>query len=242
VQKVKYLPLIGLGLAVLAALALIAAGPGTRFELWSYDVGFSILRWAAHVGLGAAALALIGVAIVRRRSGWRILAAGAAGLVIGVAVAAVPWSYQQKAAKLPPIHDITTDPENPPGMIALLSRRKGARNLPMYAGRAIAAQQQKAYPDIAPALLKIPPAQAFDRARAVAERMGWTIVAATKQDGRIEAYDRTFWFGFTDDVVIRVRPAPGGSRVDIRSMSRIGRHDFGANAERVRAFLAAIKS
>jgi uncharacterized protein (DUF1499 family) len=242
VHGLKHVPPVGLALAVLAALALAAAGPGARFGLWPYDVGFAILRWAAYAGLGAAAVALVGLAIVRLRSGWRALAAGAAGVVVGVAVAAVPWSYQQKAARLPPIHDITTDAESPPGMIALLSRRKGARNLPLYAGRTVAAQQQKAYPDIVPAVLKVPPAQAFDRARAAADRMGWTVVAASRQDGRIEAYDRTFWFGFTDDIVVRVRPAPGGSRIDIRSMSRVGRHDFGANAERVRAFLAAVRS
>jgi uncharacterized protein (DUF1499 family) len=159
-------------------------------------------------------------------------------------VAAVPWGYQQKAAGLPKIHDITTDPESPPGMMALLPHRQGAQNLPMYAGKVVATQQKRAYPDIEPIVLKVPPAKAFDRVRAAVKRMGWTVVSsippAPNQDGRIEAYDRTFWFGFTDDVVIRVRPAPGGSRVDIRSASRVGQHDLGANAARVRAFMAAL--
>jgi uncharacterized protein (DUF1499 family) len=71
---------------------------------------------------------------------------------------------------------------------------------------------------------------------------GWTVVASDPASGRIEANDTSRWFRFTDDVVIRVAPDGAGSRVDVRSESRQGRSDFGVNAKRVRAYLAALRS
>ena len=110
-----------------------------------------------------------------------------------------------------------------------------------YGGPAIAAQQKKAYPDLKPAVLGVPPAQAFDRAVDAAKKQGWEIVAAVPAAGRIEATDTTRWFGFKDDVVIRVRPEGAGSRVDVRSVSRVGRGDVGTNARRIRGFLDALR-
>jgi uncharacterized protein (DUF1499 family) len=107
---------------------------------------------------------------------------------------------------------------------------------------AAAALQAKYYGDIAPAVLDLPPAQAFDRALAVVKAKGWTIVATDPQAGIIDAYDKSLWFGFADDVAIRVKPEGRGSRVDIRSGSRQGRGDFGVNAARVRGFLSALKA
>ncbi len=91
-------------------------------------------------------------------------------------------------------------------------------------------------------MLDLPPTDAFARALRTAEQLGWTIVATDPESGRIEASQRSRWFGFTDDVVIRVAPAESGSRVDIRSVSRMGRGDFGVNATRVRACLAALRT
>jgi len=85
--------------------------------------------------------------------------------------------------------------------------------------------------------LNRPPDRAFDLALAALHEMGWDLVAADATAGRIEATDTTFWFGFKDDVVIRVRPADGGSRVDVRSLSRVGVGDVGTNAKRIRAYL-----
>ena len=89
-------------------------------------------------------------------------------------------------------------------------------------------------------MLDLAPAEALARALDTARQMGWTIVATDPAEGRIEASDRTRWFGFTDDVVIRVAVTERGSRVDIRSLSRVGGGDFRVNATRVRAFLAAL--
>ncbi|MES2562218.1 MAG: DUF1499 domain-containing protein, partial [Pseudomonadota bacterium] len=114
--------------------------------------------------------------------------------------------------------------------------RRNTPNGPEYGGEKIASQQQAAYPDIQPRLLESPPAAAFDRALKAARNMGWEIIAAVREEGRIEATATTRWFRFKDDVVIRVQPQGTGSRIDVRSKSRLGRSDLGANAKRIRAY------
>jgi uncharacterized protein (DUF1499 family) len=94
-----------------------------------------------------------------------------------------------------------------------------------------------AYPDLGPKMLPYPPGVAFERVLVAARQMGWEIIDADAAEGRIEASDTTFWFGFVDDVVIRIAPDGEGSRVDVRSVSRVGRSDVGANAKRIRTFL-----
>lgn len=152
------------------------------------------------------------------------------------------WNLQRTAHQVPRIHDITTDTENPPQFVALLAVRQKAPNGAAYGGAKIAQAQKAAYPDITPAQLDTPPAQAFERALDVARNMGWEIIAADKVQGRIEATATTFWFRFKDDVVIRIVAAGNGSRLDVRSMSRVGRSDLGTNARRIRAFLKQLQS
>jgi uncharacterized protein (DUF1499 family) len=194
----------------------------------------------AYIGVVCAVLALItaGVCLVLRR--WRpallsLLAIAAAGFTI-----ALPLSLQSRANSAPPIHDITTDVTNPPSFVALKQLRDSASNGATYGGSIVADQQRQAYPDIGPVVLKLPPAQALAKALLVAQDMGWQIVA---QDGSaIEATATTPWFGFKDDVVLRVRPDGSGSRIDIRSASRIGTSDLGANAQRVRQTIERLKN
>ncbi len=236
------LALLGFALALLAALALAIAGPGHRFGFWDWRSGITILKWAAYGGIGAASVSLLGAVLARPGGGRRGFVFAVCGVVIGLAVTAIPWQMRQTARSVPPIHDITTDSENPPKFKAVLPLRAGARNSAVYGGAGIAIQQLRAYPDIAAAVLVLSPAQAFERALATARDMGWTVVEADKAAGRIEATDRTLWFGFFDDVVIRITPAAGsGSRVDVRSLSRVGSSDLGTNAKRIRAFLARLK-
>jgi uncharacterized protein (DUF1499 family) len=236
---------VGIALAAaVAALILLAIGPiGWRIGWWDYGFAFTRLMPAAFdCGIGAAALSLIALAFGRIQFGRRHFAIGLAALVIGAATAAVPWHYSQMRGKYPPIDDITTDMQNPPQFVAAVALRAAERgNSPAYGGAAIAAQQQKAYPDILPLTLALDPVQVFGRALKTAIGMGWTITGNDPASGRIEAYDRSRWFGFTDDIAIRVTPSDGGSRVDIRSASRHGRGDFGVNAERIRAYLAALR-
>src|SRR5206468_2646762 len=133
--------------------------------------------------------------------------------------------------------------ENPPAFLAVVPLRTAEGANPVaYGGAKIAEQQKQAYPDIAPLILALPPTAAFNRALSTAQQAGWTIVAADDATGRIEASDRSRWFGFTDDIVIRITAAGSGSRVDLRSSARLGRGDFGVNARRVRAYLAALRT
>jgi uncharacterized protein (DUF1499 family) len=151
-------------------------------------------------------------------------------------------TWQQVGRLVPPIHDITTDTQNPPAFVALLQERRKAPNGADYGGPPVAVRQADFYPDIRPLRLDVPMAAAFERALAAARGLGWRVVAAEPAEGRIEASDRTRWFGFIDDVVVRISPDGGGSRIDVRSVSRLGRSDFGKNAARIRAFLARVRA
>jgi uncharacterized protein (DUF1499 family) len=119
--------------------------------------------------------------------------------------------------------------------------RQGSPNPVEYQGEAIARQQSTAYPDIQPATIAEPPEAAFKRALTAARDLGWQIVAAVPTEGRIEATDTTLWFGFKDDIVVRVTPTAAGSRIDVRSVSRLGEGDLGKNAARIRAYLRRLQ-
>ncbi len=235
------LPAIGgFLLAVAAGLAAVSAGVGSHWGWWSFRTGFVILRWAAYGGILAAVISLTGCLLTRPGAARRGFIWSVFGLLIALSIVIVPWSYWRLAQSVPPIHDITTDTENPPGFVAILPLRKNAPNTAVYGGRDVAAKQQAAYPDLVPLVLPLPPDQAFDRALKQTRSLGWVIVNADPNQGRIEATDTTFWFRFKDDVVIRIVPADRGSRLDIRSVSRVGKSDVGANARRIRKFLKAL--
>jgi uncharacterized protein (DUF1499 family) len=232
-----FLALAGFLLAVLSACVAALSGFGSRWEWWHYITGFVILRWAAYAGLAAAALSFAGGITSRPGKLQHSIAFSVAGIFIGLTVAGIPWSWLHTAQRVPHIHDITTDTENPPRLVSVIPLRKNAQNSVEYGGPEIATQQRTAYPDIVPLMLPIPPAQAFERALAEARHREWMIVDANPAEGHIEATATTFWFGFKDDVVIRIVPVPGGSRVDMRSVSRVGVSDVGANAARIRSYL-----
>jgi hypothetical protein len=201
-----WLRILALVLGAAAVATLAAAGPGTRLGLWDWRTGLGLLRHAAILGMAAGFVSLVGLFIPRVQSRSLVLA-----LVLGVAAFAPPLLLQKQARSLPPINDISTDS---PGQA-----------------------QRDAYPDIGPIVLPEPKERAYARALAAAEAMGWEIGARDPAAGRFEAVDTTFWFGFKDDVAVRVAAAPGGgSRVDVRSKSRVGRGDAGANARRIRGF------
>ena len=187
--------------------------------------------------LAAAVSGLLLVLRMVRRTGLRDREDGAA-LAAVVVVGAFPLAALLSGVGVPPIHDITTDTDDPPSFVAAVPLNTPGRT---DYDPAVAEQQRAAYPDLGPAMLPAAPADAFDRARTVVDEMGWELLAADAGDLRIEATDRSFWFGFPDDVVVRVA-AEGrtGSRVDVRSLSRVGGGDLGVNARRVREFVAAL--
>lgn len=226
-------------LALLAAIALLVAGPGARAGLWSFGNGFQLMRLAAYLGMGVIALSVLLLLVPKtRRTQPRTLVAS---LLIAVVVVAIPLHGLRQARSVPPIHDISTDMGDPPAFVAVLPLRADAPNGADYEGEAIAEQQRAGYPGLAPLDVDLLPGAAFDRALDEAKSMGWEIVEADPASGRIEATDTTFWFGFKDDVVIRVRSAGEGSRIDVRSVSRVGGSDVGANAARIQAYLDRLR-
>lgn len=230
----------GFVLALIAGLTLFLAGGGYRLGWWDFRPGLTIFRWAAYVALAAAVISLVGAIVARPGSARRGFSLAVIGLIVGLVVTWIPWQWWQVVKSVPMIHDITTDTETPPVFVAILPLRADAANSAEYGGPKLAAQQRTGYPDLKPLTLQVPPAQAFTRALEVARSMGWEIAASEPTEGRIEATDTTFWFGFKDDVVVRITPAGSGSRIDVRSVSRVGKSDVGANAKRITEYLRRI--
>lgn len=231
----------GFFIALMAGLVALLSGPGTSYGFWNYRIGISILRWAAYGGIAGGVLSVVGLVASLRIVIVRGFLLAILGVIAGCFFAGLGLHWKKVAESVPRIHDITTDTEIPPEFVAILRLIRSDENSPGYGGADVAAQQRKAYPEIVPLALPFPPDQAVERALAVARRLGWQIIDTDKRAGRIEAVDTTFWFGFKDDIVIRVRQKDSGSRLDIRSKSRIGMSDLGKNAERIRKFLSAMK-
>jgi uncharacterized protein (DUF1499 family) len=164
-----------------------------------------------------------------------------AALALGALVTGYVLLQIKQVRSLPMIHDITTDTVRPAQFVALASARRAAPNGIGYGGERIAQQQKAAYPDIAPFESGQAPHALFDQALAAARAAGWTIAAAERDEGRIEATASTRIFGFKDDIVLRISPSGSGSVLDMRSMSRVGISDVGANARRIRTFFATLR-
>ncbi len=236
-------PAAGLVLAIVALLVLLLGPLGYRAGWWHYRTGFTyFLPYGGFTGVAAAVVSLAALAFGWRRLSARAIAMSVAGLAIGLVIAYFPWSWNQMRGKFPPIHDITTDVADPPQLVAVVPARQAEQGNTVAYNPKDGEQQKQAYPDIAPVELTVPPQAAFERALETAKKLGWTIVASEPAAGHIEASQSSRWFGFTDDVAIRVTAKDGGSRVDVRSVSRQGRSDFGVNARRVREYTAALKA
>ena len=213
-----------------AAVLMLAAGPLHRF---------GVIGWQASLGLFVAAALLAGIGacwclyqLLRRRGGTVTVIAAAAGF----AAVAVPIAVVINAGDKPPINDISTDTSTPPPFQAIDSTLRGADASPIEYNQAFAPQQERAYPDVRPLDLPVEQGKAFDVALAACEK-DWQIILADRAAGRIEAVERSLWWGYRDDIVIRLTATPTGTRVDMRSKSRVGESDLGANARRIAAYL-----
>ena len=240
-RTIMLIGLAGLVLAVMFSVASVTAGLGNRWGLWDFRTGITLFRWTAYGELLSAAICLTGFILALIKHSKKALIYSAAGLVISIMALSAPVSMWLTARSVPPIHDISTDTETPPQFTMLMKLRKETDNPLEYGGPGIAKLQHEAYPDIQPLMLEVSPAMAFERALSVAQGMRWKINHYSLEDGFIEATDTTFWFGFKDDIVVRIAPHDSGSRIDVRSVSRVGKSDLGANAKRIRAFFKKIK-
>jgi uncharacterized protein (DUF1499 family) len=198
---------------------------------------------AALVFAGLAILLAFAAFIVIWRQGTGGLGRALLGLFLGLALLAYPTYLGTRALRLPAISDVTTDTTNPPRFDVLARLRPRGRT--DYPGPVVAALQRTAYPDVVPLDLDVPTKVAYDAALALITKRKWYIgdtrpPTLVRRDGVIEAVARTPIMGFRDDVVIRVTPLGQGTRIDMRSASRFGNHDLGANASRIRSMLEDI--
>jgi uncharacterized protein (DUF1499 family) len=235
---------LGFGLAIVALVLLVLGPLGWRAGWWHYRFAFAwLMTYSAYVAIAAAIMSLFALALGWPQLGRSGLIVAALGLVLGAVLTYIPWQYNHTVRTVPRIHDITTDTDNPPDYMAILPLRTAEKaNSVTYGGPELARLQHAAYPDVVPLIVALPPQEAFRHAHDTAKAMsGWTIVAADPAAGRIEASQASQWFRFVDDIVIRVAAAEAGSRIDMRSVSRQGRSDFGVNAHRIRSYMAALK-
>lgn len=254
---------LALIVSLLVPVYFMAAALGVKFGLWPWQFGLGVLVVKAGlpvliVSIILALVALV-LALVRApRRGWP--AALIALLIPALAVGYLA-SVRAKSADIPPIHDVATDTVDPPQFSpAVIAARQAVDANPVasmsaplssqaayqgprfskLAGRSLGEVGRRGYPGVRPLQLAVPPAAAYAAALAEAKASGWELVSQNPDGGTIEATAETFWFGFKDDVVVRIRPGAAGSTVDVRSTSRVGLSDLGANAARIEAYLAGL--
>lgn len=239
-------------ISLLVPIYFLVGALGTKFGLFDWRIGFGLMTYqlGGIALLSAGALAVIGlllsVLVTPRR--------GAVSALIALLIPALGLGYalyvRQQAQDIPPIHDISTDLVDPPSFsegVASARAAIGGNDLDLLDkrtgdGRAYIDLQREVYGDIAPVITSASPAAAYEAALALAEAQGWSVERADSAALVIEATTSTFWYGFIDDIVIRVRPEGTGARVDMRSVSRVGRSDLGANAARMRPYLSELRT
>jgi len=227
----------GAVLAVLAAVALLLSGPGTRWGWWNFKIGLLLFAIAFLAGL--LALLLSGIAWLRTRPN----PVAAVSAIAGALIVILPLTQVAGARGKPRIHDISTDLADPPRFSAVLPLRGSASNpAPDRIDDATASQQRAGYPDLVTLDLPLAADAAFAKAVEAAKAMKWEIVSMRPADGILEATDTTAFFGFHDDIVVRIRPAGDHSGIDVRSTSRVGRGDAGKNADRIQKYFARMRS
>ncbi|WP_051305910.1 DUF1499 domain-containing protein [Desulfogranum mediterraneum] len=219
-------------------LAVIAGGlVGLRFGLFPWR---AVLLSLALACLGMAIVGFLSLLLLyldlKRGRQQRLKSS-----LLAVALSALPVAavlvMGVRGSDLPPIHDISTDMENPPALLAARQLRRPGDNPLGYGGAEVARQQAAAYGEVQPLFSVLPQATVYHSCRELVREFGWQLVSEDAAQGRLEAVATTPLLGFKDDVVILVQATGQGSRVDLRSASRVGVSDFGANAARIAAFL-----
>jgi uncharacterized protein (DUF1499 family) len=236
-------------LGIGAPLAFVLAAAGGGIGLWGWQAGLAALPWIALTALLTLILAIVFIVLNRRKgrkTRWPLMGLGMLGS-LGFLAFLIP--YVSAILTLPAIHDITTNLADPPQFTALTLRDDNWDNIPgadnsdmrgMNPRQRWATAHQDAYPDIRSVRIDQPVAVVIEKAKRLAVDRGWEIISVDPAAGHLEATDTISLFRFKDDVVIRARAAENGaaSIIDMRSVSRVGVHDLGANAKRVRKFLS----
>ncbi|CAA9507062.1 MAG: hypothetical protein AVDCRST_MAG91-1399 [uncultured Sphingomonadaceae bacterium] len=244
----RRLSALALALSVGGLVAALVAAVGSGAGAWPFGTGFGILRWAFYAAMAGGVLAIIAF-IMSRRTRVRTGASNLAALIVTLLFGGYLLSHVATARSVPAIHDVTTDLNDMPQFRTLTVRADNLEKIPDMDRPELAAMDpldrwkaihREAYGDVRPMRLNASPADALRRAEALARERGWVVAKVDPAAGTVEATATTLFFRFKDDVVVRVRPdpkRPGGSVVDMRSISRVGGSDVGVNAERIRSFL-----
>jgi hypothetical protein len=234
-------------LAIFAAA--IAAVAVALARMRAADPQAALTVFAAALVIAALAVVLAGSAAATI---WRDGLNGAGQAAFGFALAAALMAYPAYLAvvafALPPINQVSTDlAAPPPFMLSTKVRAARAGVEPPPLDDETRAAEQAAYPDLETVKVEMDSTEGYRLCLSVASDLGWRIVDAEPPnlagDGSalIEATDRSLFFGLVSDIAIRIRPGATRTAIDVRSVSRIGKHDFGANAARIRRFIAAVK-
>jgi len=225
--------------SIVGFLMVVLPGPLYQYAGVSLTTAFTSLRFGVYVGGAAIILIILQVLINRKNVNWGSTLVYA---VLSLVAVGMPVSMMSKASAVPPIHDITTDVTNPPEFVAIAPLREGAPNPVSYEGGDVTKQQLEAYPEIKTQLLPQSLNEVYMASERAIEALGWERVTDGALPNTLEATDTTAWFGFKDDVVIRLTPQRDDTLVDVRSKSRVGKSDLGKNAERIDVFLNELRS
>ena len=238
--KLTYLNVL---LGSICAVMILFSGLANRFAIINFRTALEIYGTVVKASAAIAILALIVIiAGIIKQAPIKMAGINVGIFFIAGAIFASGVMFKSKAQSVPMIHDISTDTQNPPQFKAVLPLRTNAVNPVEYEGPEVADQQKKAYPDIKPMDLNQNKQKAFEGALDAAKNMNWEIVDQSLPEGRIEAVATTTFFGFKDDIVIRLSEiSPESTRLDIRSLSRVGKSDVGANAARIRKYMEELK-
>ena len=227
-------------LVSLSAFLLVAL-PGPLYKYGVVDLGTAFTGFKFGVFAGIATLILLVLQIIFKRKtvtlGSTIMA-----LLLSTIAIAIPLSMLNKGKSVPPIHDISTDLVNPPEFVAIAPLRADAPNPVEYAGVEAATQQRAAYPELQTLNYTQSKSELVEATKQVIDHLGWQLVNIDADQGIVEATDRTMWFGFKDDVIVRITDKGSERLVDIRSKSRVGGSDLGKNAERIHGFIEELDS
>ena len=222
-------------LVSLSAFLLVAL-PGPLYKYGVVDLGTAFTGFKFGVFAGIATLILLVLQILFKRKtvtlGSTIMA-----LLLSTIAIAIPLSMLNKGKSVPPIHDISTDLVNPPEFVAIAPLRADAPNPVEYAGVEVATQQRAAYPELQTLNYPQSKSELVEATKQVIDHLGWQLVNIDADQGIVEATDRTMWFGFKDDVIVRITDNGSERLVDIRSKSQVGGSDLGKNAERIHDFI-----
>jgi uncharacterized protein (DUF1499 family) len=227
-------------IGAMVAVALLPIGAlGTRFGIWSFGPGLILAAAGTVLAAVGLVVGIAGIIAARRRNRRADLPAVYAGTAICLVLVGVMATqlFSARPSRIPPIHDITTDVSDPPQFASVVALRGEGTNPLDYDADKVGKLQLEKYPSIKPLDTTLAPAAAVRRSAEVLEGMGLEVVNVDETAGIVEAVATTFWYGFRDDVVVRVRESGAGSRIDVRSVSRVGVGDMGTNARRIGEFL-----